>query len=455
MSKPIKITYIGGGSRLWARSLMSDLALEKDLFGEVVLYDIDVEAAQNNAIIGNKMMKLKEAQGHWTFSVESNLELAVQGADFIFLSILPATFEEMDAYVHIPEAYGIYQPVGDTAGPAGIFRSLIMMPIYEQFALAIKNFAKDAWVVNFTNPMTMCVQILYHVFPKIKAFGNCHEVFHVQDLLARALFEEHQIKASRKEISINPLGINHFTWINYASYKDLDLLPIYHKFAQKYHQTGSEGDAWVDYYPFGSANRVKFDLYLKYHAIAAAGDRHLVEFLPQHFYTKNPDVIKSWRYFLTPVAHRKNIKAEGNRLALQMINDETDVTIKPSGEEGVLQLKALLGLNDLITNVNMPNQGQISNLPFGHVVETNALFRRDEVRPVFAGPMPDFAHQVTVRHIKNHQLLLKAFDEKDLSYARLAFSLDPSIEHLEEHKKKALFDEIYEKVKPYLEYYTT
>lgn len=455
MIKKVKITYIGGGSRLWARSLMSDLALESEISGEVVLYDIDVEAAKNNAMIGNMMMAKNDVKGKWHFTVESNLEFALQGADFVFLSILPATFEEMDAYVHLSESYGIYQPVGDTTGPAGIFRSLIMMPIYEKFALAIKAHAKDAWVINFTNPMTMCVQMLYHVFPQIKAFGNCHEVFHVQDLLARALFEEKKIQASRKEISINPLGINHFTWINYASYQDIDLMPIYKKFAEKYHKTGSEGDAWVDYYPFGSANRVKFDLYLKYGCIAAAGDRHLVEFLPQHFYTKNPDIIKSWRYFLTPVAHRKNIKAEGNRLALQMIHHEADVTIKPSGEEGVLQLKALLGLHDLVTNVNVPNQGQIANLPIGHVVETNAMFRRDEVRPVFAGSMPDFAHQITLRHIKNHQLLLKAFDEKDLSYARLAFSLDPSIEHLEESQKMALFDEIYTKVKPYLEYYTT
>ncbi|MCK7487614.1 MAG: hypothetical protein MZU97_20435 [Bacillus subtilis] len=35
--KPIRIAYIGGGSRLWARSLMSDLALEETLEGAIVL----------------------------------------------------------------------------------------------------------------------------------------------------------------------------------------------------------------------------------------------------------------------------------------------------------------------------------------------------------------------------------------------------------------------------------
>ena len=38
------ITYIGGGSRGWAWTLMSDLAKAKDISGTVRLYDIDSQA---------------------------------------------------------------------------------------------------------------------------------------------------------------------------------------------------------------------------------------------------------------------------------------------------------------------------------------------------------------------------------------------------------------------------
>ncbi len=41
---PLKIAYIGGGSRDWARKLMIDLALCPDLTGEVALYDIDMDS---------------------------------------------------------------------------------------------------------------------------------------------------------------------------------------------------------------------------------------------------------------------------------------------------------------------------------------------------------------------------------------------------------------------------
>ena len=451
--KKIKIAYIGGGSRLWARGLMSDLALTKDLGGEVSLYDIDHEAAIHNQKIGTMLMNHQDAHQTFTFSVANTLEACLQNADFVFISILPATFDEMENYVHYPEKYGIYQPVGDTAGPAGIFRSLIMMPIYKTFAEAIKTYSPNAWVINFTNPMTMCVQMLYHVFPEIKAIGNCHEISHVQDLLKKALYEETGIEASKKDIQINPIGINHFTWINYATYKDRDLMPMYRKFAEKYRYTGTPGSDISQRYPFGSGECVKFDLFLKHDMIAAAGDRHLVEFLPQDPYTKTPETIASWKFFLTPVSKRKDIKAFGNESALKTIAKEEALTLTPTDEEGVDQMRALLGLKTLMTNVNMPNQGQIPNLPLGHVVETNALFRRDEVRPIFAGPMTGYGYEITKTHIAIHQLLLEAFDQKDLTIAKKALKLDPLSSKLSDSTRNQMFDEMVSKLKHYLTYY--
>lgn len=153
--KPIKITYIGGSSRQWARSLMSDLALEKRLRGEVVLHDIDHKAALDNQRLGQLMMQKTGNPERWQFRAERDLRMALKNADFVFISILPGTFDTMNAYVHEPEKWGIYQSVGDTVGPAGIFRALIMMPMYHTFAKAIETICPDAWVVNFTNPMTL------------------------------------------------------------------------------------------------------------------------------------------------------------------------------------------------------------------------------------------------------------------------------------------------------------
>ena len=109
-AKHLKVAYIGGGSRGWAWGFMTDLAMDPDMGGEVRLYDIDESAARRNEIIGNKIMAHPDAKAHWYFTVSETLEEALRGADFVVISILPATFQEMKSDVHLPERLGVYQP---------------------------------------------------------------------------------------------------------------------------------------------------------------------------------------------------------------------------------------------------------------------------------------------------------------------------------------------------------
>ena len=164
--KRIKLAYIGGGSKEWAHVFMNDLALSEGITGEIALYDIDLLAAKRNQEIGDLLCGLPEAKTKWEYRVYETIEPALRGADFVVMSILPATFKEMASDVHEPEAYGIYQTVGDTTGPGGILRSMRTVPIYEEFARKIKEFCPDAWVLNFTNPMNLCVRTLHDVFRK-------------------------------------------------------------------------------------------------------------------------------------------------------------------------------------------------------------------------------------------------------------------------------------------------
>lgn len=201
--KNLHIAYIGGASRAWARNLMNDLAQDDEIGGTIYLYDIDFEGAKMNEKIGNNLSAREDVKGKWKYIAVKSLQDALFGADFVVISILPGTFDEMASDVHLPEEYGIYQPVGDTTGPGGIVRALRTLPIFREFALAIKEYCPEAWVINFTNPMTVITRTLYKVFPEIKAIGCCHEVFGTQKLLIRILEEKFGIKAMRDDIRIN------------------------------------------------------------------------------------------------------------------------------------------------------------------------------------------------------------------------------------------------------------
>lgn len=448
----INIAYIGGGSRGWAWGFMSDLAIEPSLAGTVRLYDIDHKAANTNEIIGNKISNLEGAKTNWTYKAVPSLEEALTGADFVVVSILPGTFKDMYSDVHTPEKYGIYQAVGDTVGPGGCIRALRTIPMYVEIAEAIKAYSPNAWVINYTNPMTICVDTLYKVFPEIKAFGCCHEVFGTQELLAKMLKEMEGIEnIERQDIKVNVLGINHFTWFDKATYKGKDLFPLYKDFVDKFYDTGYEEDNkdhWINN-SFVSAQRVKFDLFRKFGLIAAAGDRHLAEAVNGKWYLKDPETVASWKFGLTTVDWRIEDLNKKLARAKRLADGEEVFEFKETGEDGVRQIKALVGLEELITNVNIPNLGQIPNLPIGTIVETNALFRKDRVEPIVAGPIPNPIYGMVSRHVSNQETIVEAALTGNKELAFSAFVNDPLVTLSYDDAYK-LFEEMLENTKEYL-----
>jgi alpha-galactosidase len=320
-----------------------------------------------------------------------------------------------------------------------------------EMAEGIRDFCLDAWVVNYTNPMALCIRTLREIFPGIKAFGCCHEVFGTQKLLCDMLEETLNIaNVRREELATNVFGVNHFTWIDKASYKGIDLIPLYREFALKYRETGyakNKDDNWMNNH-FASAQRVKFDLFLRYGIIAAAGDRHLAEFMPP-WYLKSPEAVQGWMFSLTTVDWRERNLTERLEKSHRLVSGEEAVTLDGSGEEGHLLIKALLGLGDMVSNVNITNVGQIPNLPLGTVVETNALFRRDYIGPVFAGEIPENVLALVMPHALSQDTVLKAALNCDKTLALSAFLADPLV-RLEPDDGEKLFDIMLRNTKAFL-----
>ncbi|MDY3919682.1 MAG: alpha-glucosidase/alpha-galactosidase [Candidatus Limivivens sp.] len=426
----VQIAYIGGGSRGWAWTFMTDLALEPSMSGTIRLYDLDMEAAKANEVIGNRVSEREEAVGKWTYKTCESMKDALTGADFVVISILPGTFDEMNVDVHMPERLGIWQSVGDTAGPGGIIRALRTIPMYVTIAEAIRDYAPKAWVINYTNPMSLCVKTLYKVFPEIKAFGCCHEVFGTQKVLKGIVEETFGLTGiERKDIHVNVLGINHFTWFDYASYQGIDLFPVYRDYIDKHFEEGfAENDKnWANA-SFACKHRVKFDLFRRYGLIAAAGDRHLAEFMPGDEYLKDPETVASWDYGLTTVPWRKEDLQNRLDKSHRLLAGEEEVDLKPTGEEGILLIKALCGLGRMVSNVNIPNTNcQITNLPADAVVETNAVFDRDTIRPLIAGSVPENVKALIMPHIENHEYTLEAALTCNKELVVKAFLNDPNV----------------------------
>jgi alpha-galactosidase/6-phospho-beta-glucosidase family protein len=251
-------------------------------------------------------------------------------------------------------------------------------------------------------------------------------VFGTQHILARLVSEKLSIPLPhRSEIHVNVMGINHFTFVDRAEYEGEDILAMLKDYIYEMgvirpytREEVEANNSW-----FQDNCQVKFTLFDRLGILPAAGDRHLVEFLPG--FTRSPEELFRWGIIRTPVTWRIERYHQALQMTKDLIDGKQEANIRRSGEEGVQQILAILGHGDLVTNVNIENLGQIPNLPLNAVIETNAVFSRDQVRPVTAGKLPDSILGLVERHVRNQEMIVEAALTGDKDLAFQAVYADP------------------------------
>lgn len=421
-----KVCIIGGGSRQWAIQFFRDLAYNKLTDVAVTLYDIDKKAAVNNIEVAMRTFALNGLEGLLEVRAEEEIDKALDGCDLVIISIEPGITECRRGDLKLPEEYGIYQTVGDTTGPGGIMRARRAVPLFVDFGKAIEKNCPEAWVINYTNPMTLCTAALYQGFPKIKALGCCHEVFNTEKYIASLVSEWFGVeKPNRREIILDISGVNHFTWATGAWWNGVDLMPYLIKKANdsasyidrsEKAKERKRNEKW-----FESDHVIALSLLRDFGALGAAGDRHLAEFVP--WYAATDEELASYGVTRTPYEWRIRVAEEKKN---KVFKDE-ELVATLSDEEGVDIMRSLLGKRTLKTNINRPNEGQVSYLPKGRIVESNGFISQNSIRPIISKD-PPLAVQNLIRRVSDvEQMTLEAIVSDDESLLLAAFLEDPLV----------------------------
>jgi alpha-galactosidase len=80
--------------------------------------------------------------------------------------------------------------------------------------------------------------------------------------------------------------------------------------------------------------------------------------------------------------------------------------------------------------------------PAEAVVETNAVFSYDSVRPVITNGLPNPLKALTLQHIENQEGITEAAIERDLKKAFQVFLNDPQIRTINREQARDLFTEM-------------
>jgi len=86
----------------------------------------------------------------------------------------------------------------------------------------------------------------------------------------------------------------------------------------------------------------------------------------------------------------------------------------------------------------------------GAVVETNALFGRDRIEPVYAGAMPGNILPLVARHVYNQENTLRAALACDRKLGFTTFMNDPLMGGVTPADGQKLFDDMLEAQRKYL-----
>jgi len=436
----MQITIIGGGSYQWTPELLGDLLGMESLRGaHYVLEDIDPVPLQKMESLGGKVSEALGAGA--TFATTTDQRRALDGADFVIVTISTGGFDSMAVDLDVPARYGIRQSVGDTVGPGGINRSLRNIPVLVGVGEDMQKICPDAWLLNITNPMTCLTRAICRR-TTVKTVGLCHEVGNWTMDLAIALGRRHE------EVQATVAGINHFPVVTALDVAGED---GYALLADMVEEAGglaalapgpdrpvAEEFSRLD---FVQRHALKLTMMDKWGVLPAAGDRHIAEFVPWAL-TEESEWGEQFNVGLTPISRRQEHQEGYIADVDAWLAGTKPLQTWSSGELPALVIDSLVTGETRHVPANIPNHGQVPDAPGDAVVESICVVDGAGIRGRDVAPLPPPYAELVRRHVAVQEMTVTAALEGDRTLAEAAFFLDPLAGRGDFHQTEAMVAEL-------------
>jgi len=406
-----KITFIGAGSFGFTRTLVRDILTFPALADSTIaLMDIDPVRL---AAIKKAVDKIVDA-GKYPAKVIATTDRAeaLRDADGVVCTILAGGVNIWRHDIEIPKKYGVDINVGDTRGPAGIFRALRTIPVMLDICKDIERYCPNAIFLNYTNPMAMLCRAMQGQ-SKVQVTGLCHSVQGTADMLAK------WIGAPMEEITYLCAGINHQAFYLEYKWNGEDAIPLIRKAITERPEIYNE-----------EIVRNEMFLHLDYYVTESSG--HNSEY--NAWFRKRPDLIEKycthgtgWNpghygFILNEYLERENTwkKEIDDWLA------EEKVEIERGKEYAAYIFNATIGDGTLFEfNGNVRNFGLIDNLPVGCCVEVPVLASKRGLSPIHVGPLPEQLALLVNTSARCEELAVEAAITGDPRKVFYAICFDP------------------------------
>lgn len=398
------VTFLGAGSVVFTRQLLTDLLRFGDLDLEIALHDIDAERLE----VAEGTARSVSAQLGSPLTVTASLDRrrALEGADVVVNMIQVGGITATRKDLEIPARYGLRQTIGDTIGVGGVFRALRTFPVLSGIARDITEVCPDAWFLNYTNPMAMNVWWLSAVAPDLKAAGLCHSVYWtVHDLceLIGVPLEGTHYRAA---------GVNHQAWLTEWSREGRDLYPLLRE--------KIAADPELE-------RRVRVEIFRRIGFYPTETSEHSSEYLD--WFLRSDAQIERFR--LQPLEYigisEENVREFEQARTLLAAGEPVPLHDEEDAAEYAPQIIHSFATGTPRTiHVNVPNRGLIDGLPTGAIVEVPASVDSAGIHPQRVGSIPAAGAALNRAYLSVCELTIRAALEGDPELVRRAVLVDPN-----------------------------
>jgi len=393
------IVLIGAGSAQFGLGTLGDIFKSKPLAGSsIVLHDINPQALRRVEDIARQFIQENELP--YTLSATTSRQEALQGATFCIISIeVGDRYELWEQDWKVPLQYGIRQVFGENGGPGGLFHSLRIIPPILEICDDINTICPDAYVFNFSNPMSRICTTVKRKYPDLRLIGLCHEVASLPMHLPRLL------ETPLSNLSFKAGGLNHFSVLLEVKYKDTgkDAYPDVRERAPAYFKDMPERDLLVEildlfgYLPITTDSH--FGEYIQW-AHDVVDHRGILNFYSMY---------KAWCLEQVPLSRIEGTLEEEYWRVVPIM-------------EGILTDSHHEELA-----VNISNDSLIDNLPRDLVVEVPAIVDQDGVHGVKLGALPRGFAGLLYNQVAVHDLTAEAVLTGSREIALQALLVDPVV----------------------------
>jgi alpha-galactosidase len=439
-----KITFMGAGSTVFAKSILGDCMCSPALHdSHIALYDIDEGRLRDS----KRMLDTINAnvnQGRATITAHlgvANRKEALRGAGYVVNAIQvggydPCTITDFE----VPKKYGLRQTIADTLGIGGIFRSLRTIPVVLDFARDMEDVCPGALFINYVNPMAMITAGLLRG-SGIRGVGLCHSV----QGCARWLLRQMEIPEPAR-LQWHVAGINHQAWLLSITDGGKDLYPLIKERARQkldqIHRMGGgrkveemirrdmkEKGVKFGEHPSGLGgavrDMVRLTCMLRLGYYITESSEHNAEYMPYWIKGTHPELIERYNIPLDEYPRRciEQIDHWNKRSAELVANPTLDH--KRGSEFGSYIIEAMETGAPIRVHGNIMNTGLVTNLPAKACVEVPCLVDRNGVQGCFVGDLPEPCAAMNRTNINVQVLTVEAAltRKKDLIYQ--AAMMDP------------------------------